>query len=1105
MNMKLRLLAAFAVLGMTPYAMTGCGGTECGEGTTEQDGQCVAPTTGESITCADGTTLNEGKCEADISDCGDGTSLVDGACVADEGPDPSESCGSGTQYDEGVGACVPTSTIECGDGTVEQDGSCVAEPQDSTCQAGTKLADDGSCVVDMAACGDKTQLDPNSNTCLATDEVCGANTAYDADSDSCVPTDAVCDAGTVYSMETGLCLPEATCKAGDVILNGNCVSPVEEAIANADFTSQEAMDPVANNDDVLNGGTANALTIPAMGTVVVAGEIGTPVDLDGDTRPDQDVDAYTFTATAGQTLQVAVQPAGGPSLSFVVVETGAINALTQEEFFVRFSTFGFGSGASREIVIPADGDYTILVAPSIYLANGFEGGPSGDNDWKYALRVEDIAPFTATDIDTSAGPITGEFANLSDNLFKLTNITGGLATFTIDHLGEDVGSATLQIRTANGLYGTFTIDEGDAEQILLPQGDVYFFFDWTRVFGQDTSFEVSVTPAMTDGDLGTISPGTPVSTMAADYAASEVRTYTIATNPGEFIEFSHTNTEGEEIDVTITDSFGNTVFSGTFFDVVDDPTPSIGYFFAPDGGPFVVTVENNSSTIALTNEVITFNALTPTDLGMFGINQTISTSNMNLVGDERREHFLMTLTDDVVLGGTYDVNGAGSLDIRIYDAVTGELVHQDTTEGDMDDALLRAGVYVIEIEANTEADQGYYFDLSTSAAPTFEAEPNETDATATMVAPGSGAIGSFTAGDVDVFSVNVPMDLAQGDVWFVYLAPDAAISSTRNYTCTVRDSAGNVMATETSTNDCGLFIPGVMQGDYFIEVSTDSTTTYDYSLATLVMPNAMIETEPNADSMTATPWDVTTRMLGSVGNDDTDDDWFSFTVPQNIQVDDVIEFEFDASESDPQLNIDSTTSINISVYSDPMAAAVTSTTSFTYPKTASIGPNLTAGETYFVKVSRTSTTTSYTGRYYLDADVVTPPPVVMLQGSEMCMGAPAITMSGTYLGTTSGYTDDYNPTSAGCTGYQATGTDVAFTVTLAAGQTLDASLTGSHDTSLYLVSDCSMVTATCVAGDDTFGSPESISYTSAAGETLYLIVDGYSSSGTYELTTIISP
>lgn len=879
MNMKLRLLAAFAVLGMTPYAMTGCGGTECGEGTTEQDGQCVAPTTGESITCADGTTLNEGKCEADISDCGDGTSLVDGACVADEGPDPSESCGSGTQYDEGVGACVPTSTIECGDGTVEQDGSCVAEPQDSTCQAGTKLADDGSCVVDMAACGDKTQLDPNSNTCLATDEVCGANTAYDADSDSCVPTDAVCDAGTVYSMETGLCLPEATCKAGDVILNGNCVSPVEEAIANADFTSQEAMDPVANNDDVLNGGTANALTVPAMGTVVVAGEIGTPVDLDGDTRPDQDVDTYTFSATAGQTLQISVQPTAGPSLAFAVVANGGLNALSQEDFFLRYAPFGFNSGASRSIVIPEDGDYTIVVAPSLYMANGFEGGPVGNDNWKYALRVEDVAPYMPTDADVTAGPIVGNFQNLSDNYFKLTNFTGGPGTLTVNSLGEDVGSPILQIQTSAGIFSTFVLDDGDEEVLILPPGDIYFFFDWQTIFGQDTGFDVSFTPLAIDEPLGAATAGTPITSTPTTLAPGGTRTFTVDVPADTVLEFSQTNDESSSISVSVSSPSGEllsqTASNGTNYYVIN-------------GQPSTLLIEaTNTSTADRTNTTLTFNVITPYDMGTLAAGGSATYTEAMNIPSKARRFIKLVITEEVLLSGVLVADPSSrDPDLRVFDPRNNRL-HSYATGGgeEFDLVFYQPGKYFFDILAFNELDNGLTFSLEAFAPPTPEAEPNNTiaDATTLMGLPNLSEGTSARDGmDTDIFGFSITTP-------GVYSINTATTGASGCAVLSLHNAAGDII--EQDSGSSGLSVAAYLQAtDYFFSVTGNcqgDTATFDYStqLAAEMAPAATGDVEPNNDSTTATDGTVVPGYTahGTVVGP-TDEDWYKFTVANPASV-----------------------------------------------------------------------------------------------------------------------------------------------------------------------------------------------------------------------------
>lgn len=87
-------------------ASSGCGGgTECGAGTEEVDGECVA--TGEPVECAAGTTL------------------VGNECV----PDGSVICETGTMFDMDTGTCVPDIS-GCAEGTVLVGGECV--PEDET-------------------------------------------------------------------------------------------------------------------------------------------------------------------------------------------------------------------------------------------------------------------------------------------------------------------------------------------------------------------------------------------------------------------------------------------------------------------------------------------------------------------------------------------------------------------------------------------------------------------------------------------------------------------------------------------------------------------------------------------------------------------------------------------------------------------------------------------------------------------------------------------------------------------------------------------------------------------------------------------------------------
>lgn len=102
--------------------------------------------------------------------------------------------------------------------------------------------------------------------------------------------------------------------------------------------------------------------------------------------------------------------------------------------------------------------------------------------------------------------------------------------------------------------------------------------------------------------------------------------------------------------------------------------------------------------------------------------------------------------------------------------------------------------------------------------------------------------------------------------------------------------------------------------------------------------------------------------------------------------------------------------------------------------------------------------------------------------------------------TTVGANNDYDPGGFGnvCTGYSAAGGDVVYSVCLGTGGTLDLTQTGTHDMSLYLITDCSDPTGSCVVGSDNCcsGADEIISYTNTGGPTtFYVIVDGYSDEG----------
>lgn len=121
---------------------------------------------------------------------------------------------------------------------------------------------------------------------------------------------------------------------------------------------------------------------------------------------------------------------------------------------------------------------------------------------------------------------------------------------------------------------------------------------------------------------------------------------------------------------------------------------------------------------------------------------------------------------------------------------------------------------------------------------------------------------------------------------------------------------------------------------------------------------------------------------------------------------------------------------------------------------------------------------------------------VTMRGGDTCADPYRVPAGGgLFRGTTSGFAADVGTAqrAGSCTGYEQTGADAIYRVTVPAGATLEAALTTPWDAALYLASSCARAGTTCLAGDDS-GSPERLRYTNATGaeQTWYLIVDARS-------------
>lgn len=138
--------------------------------------------------------------------------------------------------------------------------------------------------------------------------------------------------------------------------------------------------------------------------------------------------------------------------------------------------------------------------------------------------------------------------------------------------------------------------------------------------------------------------------------------------------------------------------------------------------------------------------------------------------------------------------------------------------------------------------------------------------------------------------------------------------------------------------------------------------------------------------------------------------------------------------------------------------------------------------------------------------------VVALAGGDTCDVAPDITAGGRFAGTTNGFADDYSVAGAGCpAGGAASGRDVAYRLTAPAARTYTVRVTpvpatladggpNRFDPMLLVQRACGQ--SGCVAGTvlNGPGDPESVTFSLATGETVFVIVDGENvSRGEFEL------
>lgn len=549
------VLSGFALL-----PLMGCGGAECGEGTTERDGECVLEGTGTE--CDDGEVRQGDQCVDAGLLCGENTSYDDGVCVADESAD----------------------------------------------------------------CGEGTELEPNSNTCVPTGDgaSCGAGTAVTTDGE-CLPTAEVCREGTSFDESSRLCLPDEQCQEGDVALDGFCVSNAQYLAAMADVEANENSNPALD-------GEVNDLEVKGLGELTVfTGTILAPTDVNDDGELDQHIDYFAFEADAGDWFEISVQSLGMPTPHFNVwsVEDDELSLW-------RSSTAYTGKDKMRQVVVPTDGTYIIEVMPESLLQND---RLIGGDDWAYVGTLELVEAPDATSHSFEEN-LEGSIGRLDDNFFLVDEFEADTTVILNWEITPSDASQVVQVwNSPTDFVGEFS-DTASFE--VQESGEFYLIVDWIEAFGSlGHDYEIS-------GEEQ-------VDIEAGDHVDVE-----FTAQDGDVLELVQFNQNGAFVGVTITPDGGDALIEEIILDERNNGTgDSILRYVDLDAGDYTIRIINPSAEdtiegFSLTRNIISPDPITDLDATYSGSGSEWLFSEQNYYVIELDETTTVRMTLENLLTGSDD-------------------------------------------------------------------------------------------------------------------------------------------------------------------------------------------------------------------------------------------------------------------------------------------------------------------------------------------------------------------------------------------------------------------------------------------------------------------
>jgi hypothetical protein len=600
-----------------------------------------------------------------------------------------------------AGGCAPS--VVCGDGTRQENGRCVPASL-ARCGAGTKLVG-VDCVPD-------------------TDVVCtGRSTAVGG---TCVPDEAL------------------TCGAGTEERDGACVvlDPMRRV------TDGELPEP--------NGAVSSMkrFNLPAVGAApaVLGGVLGPVV------RNEADVDFFVFEGRRLQRLRITAFGIGAPVVGVVLQPASA------ELKFARYALTLDARGGSREVVIPADGDWVLLVTDQAQLTGGV---PTGSEEFTYTIDVAQVALPAALPAPAE-GSTSGRFVDLdsyavtasaAQPLYDILLPEDESAPFPGNRalwaLGPDGTLLLNAIDTVDPDWG-FSLPIPAATRIVLPPGQSTIFVDYVYEFGgREARYDLGLRQVPV-ANLGALATPRTDSSVLDD---AEGKVYSLEITGAALLDVSLVLPSGSHVDPLIELRDARYALVGSA-----QKTTFQRYLGAAEAGRYYVVVKDRVVRATDTNLAYDLTAaLSPVrQLGPVGIGRMESFEGT--LEDGAHQWFAVVAGNDAALSVSVVPGALVAATLELWPptfnaeiATAGSAVRGTRVE--IPGVIVQAGGVLL---AKVKGDAGA-FSIDAAAAETiatFEAEPNDTSETATQLSfdASDHALGvgfMETNSEVDYFQITV--------------------------------------------------------------------------------------------------------------------------------------------------------------------------------------------------------------------------------------------------------------------------------------------------------------------------------------------------------------